>query len=60
MVRVGLPTGVAPVVVTVSVEVVPDVIEVVGPKVAVAPVGSPLIVKPTEPVKPFTAATLMV
>ena len=59
MVSVGLPEGVLMLVVTVSVEGVPALMEV-GLNTAVAPVGRPLMVKPTVPVKPFTAATFTV
>ena len=41
-------------VLTVSVEL-PEVFTEVGLKLAVAPVGSPLTLKPTVPVNPFTA-----
>jgi hypothetical protein len=60
MVRVGLPTGVLPFVVTVSVELTPGVIEV-GLNEAIAPIGSPLVtLRFTAPVKPFTAVVLTI
>jgi hypothetical protein len=59
IVNVGLPGGVLVVVVIVSVELAPGVIEV-GLNEAIAPVGRPLAFKLTEPVKPLTAATLAV
>jgi hypothetical protein len=57
MVRVKLPAGVLLAVVTVSVEPLPTLTEV-GLKVAVALAGSPLTLKPIEPVKPFKALVL--
>jgi hypothetical protein len=51
MVRVELPTGVLPLVVTVMVDD-PEPVTVVGLKLAVAPVGSPLALKLTVPLKP--------
>jgi hypothetical protein len=51
MVRVELPTGVLALVVTVIVDD-PVPVTVVGLKVAVAPVGSPLALKVTIPLKP--------
>ncbi len=59
MVIVDVPTGVVPSVVTVKVED-PDVVTDVGLKVAVAPVGNPLAVKVTVPVKPFRAVIVAV
>jgi hypothetical protein len=56
MVTVELPTGVLDVVVTVIVDD-PVPVTVVGLKLAVAPVGSPLTVKPVVPVKPPEAVT---
>jgi hypothetical protein len=47
------------IVVTVSVELVPGVIEA-GLKEDVAPVGNPLTLKLTEPLKAFSAAALTV
>ena len=38
----------------------PEVVMEVGLKLAVAPWGNPLTLRPTVPVKPFDAATLMV
>jgi hypothetical protein len=57
--RVELPAGVLPVVVTVSVELVPGVIDV-GLKAAVVPLGRPLTDKFTVPVNPFNAEALTV
>jgi hypothetical protein len=56
IVRFELPPGVVAEVVTVSVELPLPVIEA-GLNDAVAPVGKPLALKLTVPVKPFTAAT---
>jgi hypothetical protein len=50
---------VLPLVVTVIVDD-PDPLTVVGLKLAVAPVGSPLTVKPVLPLKPFSAVTVAV
>jgi len=59
MVKVEVPTGVPPVVVTVNVEL-PAPVTVVGEKLAVAPVGSPLALNAMEPEKPDNAAVLTV
>src|ERR1043166_4759226 len=56
MTSVKFPTGVAPVVVTVSVEV-PEPFTDVGEKLAVAPDGRPLTPNVTLPVKPLSALT---
>ena len=58
IVRVDLPTGVLAVVVTVSVELDPGLIEV-GLNDAVAPVGSPLTVRPTDPLNPLRPPTFV-
>ena len=52
MVRVELPTAVLAVVVIVRVELAPVATEE-GLNVAVAPAGSPLVLRLTEPLKPF-------
>ena len=52
-----MPTGVVPVVETVSVEV-PDVVTDVGLNVPVAPVGNPVTLKVTVPVKPPEPVTV--
>jgi hypothetical protein len=57
--NVVLPTGVLEVVVIVSIEVALPLIEA-GLNVAVVPVGSPLTLKPIEPVKPLIAVVLTV
>jgi hypothetical protein len=57
MVRVELPTGVLVLVVTVIVDD-PVPVTVVGLKVAVAPVGSPLALKVTTPLKPPDGVTV--
>ena len=60
IVRVEEPTGVVPlVVVTVSVEV-PDPATVAGEKVPTAPAGSPPTLSVTVPLKPPTAAMVVV
>jgi hypothetical protein len=57
MVKAKLPGGVLPAVVIVNVELLPALTEV-GLNVAVALAGSPLTLKPIEPVKPFMALVL--
>jgi hypothetical protein len=59
MVRVNVPVEVEVVVAAVSVEL-PEVETEVGLKVPVAPVGRPLKLRFTVPVKPFTAAMVAV
>jgi hypothetical protein len=59
MVTVDVPTGVVPLVVTVSVEL-PDPVTVAGTKLAVAPAGSPLALSVTTPLNPFNAPMLAV
>jgi hypothetical protein len=59
IVNVDVPTGVLPVVVTVSVEL-PAPVTVAGEKLAVAPAGNPLALSVTTPVNPFKAPTLAV
>jgi hypothetical protein len=59
IVSVDVPTGVVPLVVTVSVDV-PDPVTVTGEKLAVAPVGNPLALSATTPLNPFKAPTLAV
>ena len=59
MVSVELPTGVFALVVTVMVDD-PVPVTVVGLKLAVAPVGSPLTPKPVLPANPFCAVTVAV
>ena len=59
MVRVELPTGVLALVVTVMVDD-PVPVTVVGLKLAVAPVGSPLALKVTIPLKPPDGVTVAV
>jgi hypothetical protein len=59
IVSVDAPTGVLPVVVTVSVEL-PDPATVAGEKLAVAPAGSPLVLSVTTPLNPFNAPTVVV
>ena len=59
MVSVEVPVGVAPVVVTVIVEV-PLVVTVAGEKLAVAPVGKPLALSVTVPANPFSAPMVTV
>ena len=60
MVSVELAAGVVLAVVTVSVDVPVLPVMVEGLKLAVAPVGNPVTVNATFPVKPFTAALLTV
>ena len=57
MVKAKLPGGVLLAVVIVNVELLPALTEV-GLNVAVALAGSPLTLKPIEPVKPFIAPVL--
>jgi len=59
MVRVKLPAGVLLAVVIVSVELLPALTDV-GLNVPLAPVGKPVTLKPTEPVKPLTAVVFTV
>jgi hypothetical protein len=59
IVSVGFPIGVLLVVVIVSVELPEPLIEA-GTNVAVAPVGSPLALRLTDPVNPLMAPTLTV
>jgi len=59
IVMVELPAGVDVDVVTVMVEE-PEVVIEGGLKLAVAPAGSPLALKVTDPVNPFTALTVAV
>jgi len=59
IVNVDVPTGVLPLVVTVSVEL-PVPVTVAGEKLAVAPAGSPLALSVTTPANPFTAPMLAV
>jgi hypothetical protein len=59
MVIVELPIGVLPVVVMVSVED-PDVLIDAGENDGVAPLGKPLALRLTVPVKPFSAPTFTV
>jgi hypothetical protein len=59
IVIVGFPGGVLVVVVTVSAEFTPGVIEL-GLNEAIAPAGNPLALKLTEPVKPLRAAAVTV
>ena len=59
IVRVELPTGVLALVVTVMVDD-PVSVTVVGLKLAVAPVGSPLALKLTTPLKPPDGVTVAV
>ena len=54
-----LPTGVFALVVTVIVDD-PVPVTVVGLKLAVAPVGSPLTLNPVLPANPFSAVTVAV
>src|SRR5271165_1151542 len=54
MVTVDVPTGVVPLVLTVSVEL-PDPVTVAGTKFAVAPAGNPLALSVTTPLNPFNA-----
>lgn len=58
-VMLELPVGVELPVVTVIVEE-PEVVIEVGLKLALAPAGSPLALKVTGPVNPFTALTVAV
>ena len=59
MVSVELPTGVLAVVLIVRVELAPVATEE-GLNEAVAPAGSPLALRLTEPLKPFRAPALTV
>jgi hypothetical protein len=59
IVRVERPVGVVVAVVTVRVED-PVPVMLVGLKLAVAPAGSPLTLRPTVPLKPPRAVTLTV
>src|SRR5271165_3455489 len=59
MVTVDVPTGVVPLVVTVSVEL-PDPVTVAGTKFAVVPAGNPLALSVTTPPNPFNAPILAV
>ena len=59
IVKVEVPSGVLPVVVTVRVEL-PDPVTVAGEKLAVAPVGKPLALSVTTPVNPFSAPIFVV
>jgi len=59
MVSVGLPVGVLLPVCTVKVAL-PEPVTEVGLNVPVAPLGKPLTLKPTAPVKPFSAPTFTV
>ncbi len=59
IVKVEVPTGVLPVVVTVNVELPVPVI-VAGEKLAVAPAGNPLALSAMEPEKPENAVVLTV
>jgi hypothetical protein len=59
MVRPYVPTGVDASVVTFIVEL-PEAVTELGVKLAVAPVGSPVTLKPTEPVNPPLAVVLTV
>ena len=58
-VKVDVPAGELPMVVTVNVEF-PAPTTVAGEKLAVAPVGNPLALNVTTPVNPFSAAMLAV
>jgi hypothetical protein len=59
IVSVEEPAGVVPLEVTVSVEL-PDPVTVAGEKVPTAPAGKPLTLSVTAPLKPPTAAMLVV
>jgi hypothetical protein len=59
IVRVNVPVGVVLAVVTVIVEE-PEPVTERGLKVALAPDGSPLVLKVTVPANPFTAAIVAV
>ena len=59
IVSVDVPTGVLPLVVTVSVDV-PVPVTVPGEKPAVAPAGNPLTLSATAPANPFKAPMLVV
>src|ERR1700676_451424 len=59
IVNVELPASVLEAVVTVSVEF-PLPLRVVGLKAALAPIGRPLTLNPTEPLKLFSAPTVVV
>ena len=58
-VTVAFPAGVLPLVVIVRVEV-PEVVTDIGENEATAPVGKPVAVKLTAPVKPFSAPIVTV
>jgi hypothetical protein len=58
-VKVEVPDGVLPVVVTVSVAL-PAPVTVAGEKLAVAPVGNPLTLNVTTPANPFSAPIFVV
>jgi hypothetical protein len=58
-VKVEVPAGVLPVVVTVSVEL-PAPVTVAGEKLAVAPLGKPLALNVTTPANPFSAPIFVV
>jgi hypothetical protein len=60
IVSVTVPVGVEPAVVTVSVEDPEPLLTGVGLNVPVAPLGSPLMVKLTAPVKPLSGLTFAV
>jgi hypothetical protein len=55
-VKVEVPSGVLPAVVTVKVEL-PAPVTVAGEKLAVAPIGNPLALSVTIPPNPFKAPT---
>jgi hypothetical protein len=59
IVKVDVPAGVVPVVVTVNVEF-PAPVTVAGEKPAVAPVGNPLAASVTTPPNPFNDPMLVV
>jgi hypothetical protein len=59
IVKVYVPAGVEELVETESVEL-PEPVTDVGLKPPDAPLGNPLMLKPTVPVKPFTALTVAV
>jgi len=59
MVSVGLPVGVLLLVCTVKVAL-PEPVTEVGLNVPVTPLGNPLTLKLTAPVKPFSAPTFTV
>ena len=60
MVSVELAAGVVPEVVTVSVDVPVLPVIVLGLNEPVAPLGNPVTVSATSPVRPFTAVLVMV